>query len=54
VLVQVDLLDDDKYRPPESNLVPEYDNGVHSELIYTAPVRSQVNHFLQTGEVARF
>ena len=54
VLVQVDLLDDDKYRPPESNLVPEYDNGVHSELIYTPPVRSQVTHFLQTGEVARF
>ncbi len=54
VLAQFDLLDDDKYRPPESNLVPEYDNGVHSELIYTRPVQSQVIHFLQTGETARY
>ena len=54
VLVQYDLLTEATYRPSLENVLPEKDNGVHTDVCYLPQVLQQVGHFLQTGEITQY
>jgi len=54
VLVQYRLDNWDDPAPPEVNVPPEKDNGVHSDMVFLPNVMEQVAHFLKTGEVKQF
>ena len=42
------------YSPPEENIPPTQDNGVHFDMIFLPNVLDQVKHFLLTGEIVQY
>lgn len=54
VLVQYRLDNWDDPAPPEINVPPSKDNGVHSDMVFLPHVLEQVSHFMSTGEVVQF
>lgn len=54
VLVQYRLDNWDDPAPPEENVPPSADNGVHSEMVFLPHVLEQAAHFLETGEVVQY
>ncbi|NLH50632.1 MAG: hypothetical protein GX444_18810 [Myxococcales bacterium] len=55
ILTQYDLVDlTQQYMPPESNIPPEVDNGVHTDMCFQTNVLEQVATFTQTGQVVQY
>lgn len=54
VLVQYRLDNWDDPAPPEENVPPAKDNGVHSDMVFLPHVMEQVAHFMATDEVVQF
>ncbi|NOZ02596.1 MAG: hypothetical protein GXP54_12000, partial [Deltaproteobacteria bacterium] len=54
VLVQYRLDNWDNPAPPEVNVPPTKDNGVHTDMAFLPATMEQVSHFLETGEVVQF
>jgi hypothetical protein len=42
------------YTPPEENIPPTEDNGVHSDMCFLPNVLDQVTHLLHTGEIIQY
>ena len=51
VLAQYRLDNWDDPAPPEENVPPSSDNGVHYEMVFLEHVTQQAAHFLLTGEI---
>jgi hypothetical protein len=41
----------DAYFPPDQNIIPETDNGVHNDAVLTEVMFGQVGHLFQYGEI---
>lgn len=50
-LTQVRVPEDLDYFPPEENLLPEQDNGVHNSAVLQEAAYLQIGHLYSTGEL---
>ncbi|MFA6035030.1 MAG: hypothetical protein WC889_19180, partial [Myxococcota bacterium] len=53
-LVQYKLPSWNNPQPPETNIPPDRDNGVHADVVFMSNVKKQLSRFLQTGEIEQF
>ncbi len=55
VMVQYELVDQTAYyMPPESNVPPENDNGVHQDMCFLPNAMDQVMEFLLNGNIVQY
>ena len=40
--------------PPETNVPPEENNGVHSDILFLDHLQQQIAHFVDTGEIKQY